>query len=124
MSIPTSAIRLSILFSATLFLCSTSALAQRTSAIDTAGVPALVAHSTSRVIHVEPVFQRPASRDSDDMPDEPTNPAVATALGCLIVGSVGTGIAALAGTSNVVNIIAGGEVVPGSQLALYTAVAG
>jgi hypothetical protein len=135
MSMTSSTIRRGAVFSTTLLLgsaalssmllSSTAALAQRPTTIDSAGIQALVARSTFQAVHVEPAaVQRPGSKSDDAAPEEDINPAVAHAIGCLIAGSVGTGIAAMAGTNNVVNIIAGGQVVPASQLALYTAVAG
>src|SRR5205823_10581695 len=69
-------------------------------------------------------IQRPVLPDFDQTSEEPPTPAVTQALGCLIAGSVGTGVAALAGINNVVNVMAGGQVIASSNLALYTAVAG
>jgi hypothetical protein len=108
-----------------MFIC-THASAQR---LDAAGVHSLVARSSSQAVHVErALLQRPdrniQAQGEDGAPGEPVNPAVAYAVGCLIAGTVGTSITAVAGTKNVVNIIAGGQVVPTSQLALYTAVIG
>jgi hypothetical protein len=128
-SMPTSSIRLTAFVSYALLSSVTSASAQRASSIDASGLQTLVARSTSHAVYVErAVIQRPTPNalpnGEEGISDESTNPAVAHALGCLIVGSVGTGIAAMAGTKNVVNIIAGGHVVPASQLALYTAVVG
>jgi len=126
---PTSSLRLTALLSSALVCASTSAMTQNAGSLDAAGIEALVARSASHAVYVErTTVQRPnadASRGGDEGgPGEPTNPAVAHALGCLIAGSVGTGIAAMAGTRNVVHIIAGGHVMPASQLALYTAVVG
>lgn len=92
--------------------------------LDALGVESLVARSASHAVYVEhAAMQRPTQGD-DSAANEPSNPALAHAIGCLAVGTVGTSIAALAGTKNVVNILAGGHVVPASQLALYTAVVG
>src|SRR5262249_4308035 len=107
----------------------TSAMSQDASSRDAAGIELLVARSASHAVYVERTSApRPNTNSSPDGDEgasaEPVNPAVAHALGCLIAGSVGTGVAALAGTRNVVQIIAGGHVVPASQLALYTAVVG
>src|SRR5262245_37361774 len=101
--------RLTALLSSAVICASTSAMAQSTGSLDAAGIEALVARSTSHAVYVErTTFQRPnpdALRDGDEAgAGEPTNPAVAHALGCLIAGSVGTGVAALAGTKNVVHI--------------------
>ena len=121
----TSTIRLSAVLSATLLLSSTSVLAQRASTTDVAGVKTLVAHSASHAAFIEPAaIQRPAPVQIDEMSEDAPNPAVVQALGCLIAGSVGTGIAGLAGINNVVNVMAGGQVIASSNLALYTAVAG
>ena len=121
----TSTIRLSAVLSTTLILSSTSALAQRASATDAAGVQALLALTASHAAYIDPAaIQRPAPVQIEEMSEDAPNPAVVQALGCLIAGTVGTGIAGLAGINNVVNVMAGGQVIASSNLALYTAVAG
>jgi hypothetical protein len=125
MSTLKSTLRAGAILSATVLLGSTSALAQRPTTIDTTGVGALMERSASHAVYVDrAAVQRPGPNNSDDTVEEAAGPAVAHALGCLIAGSVGTGIAALAGTNNVVNVMAGGQAIAASQLALYTAVAG
>lgn len=61
--------------------------------------------------------QQPGAAEQDD-------PAFAQALGCVIAGVAGTSVALAAGSENVVNIVAGGLVVPVNRIALYTAVVG
>ena len=125
---PKSSFRLTALLSGAIVCTSAPAMAQRTSALNAMGLDTLVARSSSHVVVVQPaIIQRPdpnATVGEREDVGEPLSPAVAHALGCLLVGTVGTSIAAFAGTKNVVNIIAGGHVVPASQLALYTAVVG
>ena len=111
-------------------MCSVApACAQQAGSVDAHGLRSLVAHSSSHAVYVErAAVQRPdrnvLPNGDDSVADEPPNPALAHAVGCVIAGSVGTGVAAMAGTKNVVNIIAGGHVFPASHLALYTAVVG
>src|SRR4051794_21270247 len=110
----TSKIRLFALLSSTLICSAAPMHAQVITTIDAAGLQALMAHSA---VYVErTAIQRPdpnvMANSEGGLLGEPVSPAVANALGCLIAGSIGTGIAAMAGTKNVVNIIAGGHVVP------------
>jgi hypothetical protein len=128
-TMPMTSFHLTALVSSALVVASTSAMTQNAASRDAAGIEVLVARSASHAVYIERTSSpRPNANSSPDgdegMAGEPVNPAVAHALGCLIAGSVGTGVAALAGTGNVVQIIAGGHVAPASQLALYTAVVG
>lgn len=50
------------------------------------------------------------------------DPALAASYGCLIAGTIGTSMAVAAGSQNVVNVVAGGLVVPASEAALTVAV--
>ncbi len=72
----------------------------------------------------QPPISGPLSSNVPAAADDQIDPAVAQAMGCLIAGVAGTGLSLASGLENVVNIVAGGTVVPVNQLALYTAVAG
>jgi hypothetical protein len=52
------------------------------------------------------------------------NDTVKQSLGCLIGGVTGTGVALLAGGGNVMNVIAGGGLLPSNPLVLYTGIVG
>ena len=67
--------------------------------------------------YVSAMGQSPTA-DGYDGPD----PAVAASYGCLIAGAAGTGVTLAVGSENVVNVVAGGLVVPASQAALTVAV--
>ena len=74
------------------------------------------------------VYPRPANPYVSALGHSPTadgydgpDPAVAASYGCLIAGAAGTGVTLAAGSENVVNIVAGGLVVPASQTALTVA---
>lgn len=78
-----------------------------------------------RIAYPKP--QAPQSSGNSPAPagaEAQLDPSVAQAMGCVLAGSLGTGVAIGAGSENVVNIVAGGLVTPINQVALYTALAG
>lgn len=70
-------------------------------------------HQTSQMMTT------PMLPDADNMPDD-----VKSAWGCLIGGTVGTGIALAVNAENLINVVAGGIVAPSSPAVLAIGLAG
>lgn len=104
--------------------------AQAQFALTNAGLPVRPAETPSPLQSIvfpkpQPPVTKAANEPQQATPAaEQDDPAVAQAIGCLIAGTAGTTVALAAGSENVVNIVAGGLVVPVNRVALYTAVVG
>ena len=86
---------------------------------------------TIRVGHVAAdtgplVLTRPYGPGADAAPNAPgsTDDSVKQSMGCLIGGTTGTAVALLAGGRNVMNVIAGGGLVPANPAVLYIGIVG
>lgn len=77
-----------------------------------------------RIAYPKP--QAPQSGNDSAAPADQSDldPSVSQSIGCVLAGTLGTGVALSAGGENVVNIVAGGLVAPINQIALYTAIVG